>query len=114
LDTDSAGRLRDAARSGALTEAVRLARLEPGDLHEDEAAERLARAVGGPGVAAQPPRQSRLDLTARWDGVVHVRVGELTRLNTLDTLEVVSLLHGQAAGGGAAGASAKGGRHGVG
>ena len=107
LDPDSASRLLEAARAGTLTEAVRLARLEPGDLHEDEAAARLARAVGGPGVAAQPPRQSRLDLTARWDGVVHVRVGALTRLNMLDALEVFSLFHGQAVGAGETVASVK-------
>jgi molybdenum cofactor cytidylyltransferase len=107
LDPDSAARLIEAARGGMLTEAVRLARLEPGDIHEDEAAERLARVVGGLGVVARPPRQSRLDLAARWDGVVHVRAGELTRLNTLDALEVFSLYHGQAVAAGETVASVK-------
>jgi molybdenum cofactor cytidylyltransferase len=95
LDGPAIERLLAAAGRGELA-PVRLAWLDAGDLHEDEAAGRLAVAVGGGGVRVDAPRQSRLDLTARWDGVVHVRVGELTRLNTLDTLEVFTLYHGQA------------------
>ncbi len=95
LDGTAVERMLAAARSGELA-PVRLAYLEAGDVHEDEAAARLAAAVGGDGIRAGTPRQSRLDLTARWDGVVHVRVGELTRLNTLDALEVFTLYHGQA------------------
>jgi hypothetical protein len=96
LDAAAIERLTAAARAGTLDRAVPLAWPGPDDLHEDEAAERLARAVGGPGVAAGRPRQSRLDLTARWDGVLHVKVAELTRLNALDPLEVFTLFHGQA------------------
>jgi hypothetical protein len=95
LDVASAGRLIEAARIGGLGGSIRVAFLEPGDLHEDEAALRLARAVAGPGVRIDSPRQSRLDLVARWDGVLHVRVLELTRLNVLDPLEVFTLFHGQ-------------------
>lgn len=45
LDPPIIERLIAAARSGELAESVRLAWLEPGDLHEDEAALRLARAA---------------------------------------------------------------------
>jgi len=38
---------------------VRVAVLEPGDVHEDEAARRLAEAVCGSGIAARPPAASR-------------------------------------------------------
>ena len=96
LDPASADRLLEAARSGGITETVRLAWLDPGDLHEDEAAARLAEAAAGAGITVEPPRQSRLDLVARWDGVVHVRVESLRRLNTVDALEVFTLYHGQA------------------
>ena len=107
LDPAAAGRLIAAARAGELPEAVRLALLDPGDLHEDEAAGRLARAVAGAGLALEAPRQSRLDLVARWDGVVHVRVESLRRLNTLDPLEVFTLYHGQAVAAGEVVASVK-------
>jgi hypothetical protein len=96
LDAQAAGRLREAARAGTLGRSVPLAWLDPGDLHEDEAAGRLAHAVAGGGILPGTIRQSRLDLTARWDGVVHVRVPELIRLNTLDALEVFTVFHGQA------------------
>jgi hypothetical protein len=96
LDPASAERLLEAARGGGFTETVRLAWLDPGDLHEDEAAARLAVAAAGPGITIEPPRQSRLDLVARWDGVAHVRVESLRRLNAVDALEVFTLYHGQA------------------
>jgi hypothetical protein len=95
LDLTQAGAILGAARAGGLAE-VRGAWLDPGDLHEDEAARRLAGAAAGAGVDPRPPRQSRLDLTARWDGVLHVRVAALTRLNAIDPLEVFTLYHGQA------------------
>jgi hypothetical protein len=107
LDPATAGRLIAAARAGELSEPVRVALLEPGDLHEDEAAERLARAAAGAGLALEAPRQSRLDLVARWDGVVHVQVESLRRLNTLDPLEVFTLYHGQAVAAGEVVASVK-------
>ncbi|MEO6056178.1 MAG: hypothetical protein ABIQ49_05000 [Gemmatimonadales bacterium] len=95
LEAGDVERLLAAARSGALT-PLRVASLEPGDLHEDDAAARVATAVMGDGLRPALPRQSRLDLTARWDGVVHVRVAALTSLNMLDALEVFTLYHGQA------------------
>jgi hypothetical protein len=107
LDPAAAGRLIAAARAGELPEAVRLALPDPGDLHEEEAAERLARAAAGAGLAFEAPRQSRLDLVARWSGVVHVRVESLRRLNLLDALEVFTLYHGQAVAAGEVVASVK-------
>jgi hypothetical protein len=68
--------------------------LERGDLHEDEAAVRLAAAVAGPGLEARPPAESRVDLRAVHDGVVHVRAAELERLNRIDPLEVFTRLDG--------------------
>jgi hypothetical protein len=107
LDTASAQTLIALARRGGLDQAVRAAWADPGDLHEDDAARRLALAAAGPGVEPRAPRQSRLDLVARWDGVLHVRVGPLTRLNALDPLEVFTLYHGQAVAAGSVVASVK-------
>jgi hypothetical protein len=96
-----------AAGEERITEPLRLAWPEPGDLHENEAAERLARAVGGAGTEARAPRQSRLDLAARWPGVLHVRVTALARVNAIDPLEVFTLFHGQAVTAGRVVASVK-------
>jgi len=72
--------------------AVTVILLDAADLHEDEAATRLATAVAGPGLAVRGPVQSRVDLTATAAGVVHVRIADLERLNRLDPLEVFTRL----------------------
>ena len=68
--------------------------IEEGDLHEDEAALLLADAVAGAGVTRRGPAQSRVDLLAVHDGVLHVRTAELERVNRLDPLEVFTRLDG--------------------
>ena len=68
---------------------------EPGELHEDDAAIRLAKAVAGPNLTVRGPNQSRLDLIAAAPGVVNVLVAELERLNRLDPLEVFTVFDGQ-------------------
>ena len=68
---------------------------EAGELHEDDAALRLAGAVAGPGLTIRGPAQSRVDLIADSAGVVSVRVGDLERLNRIDPLEVFTVFDGQ-------------------
>jgi molybdenum cofactor cytidylyltransferase len=72
-------------------ESLRVAVLEPGDIHEDEAARRLAAAVCGPGVIAQAPAASRVNLLAEADGVVRVDAERLLRINQIDGLTVATL-----------------------
>jgi hypothetical protein len=67
----------------------------PGDLHEDEAAVRLAAAAAGPGVVASPPAESRVDLRAAADGVLRVDVGAVERIDRIDPLEVFTALDGR-------------------
>jgi len=85
---------------------VVLAAAEPGDavsvlvadgneLHEDDAAARLAAAVAGPGLTLRGPAQSRIDLLAEAAGVANVRVADLERLNRIDPLEVFTVFDGQ-------------------
>lgn len=95
LDRALAHELIGAAESGMLEEAPRLGWADAGDLHEDEAAQRLALAVGGAGVDQRPPHLSRIDLAAKWDGVLHVRTAPLVAVNALDPLEVFTLFHAQ-------------------
>jgi hypothetical protein len=68
---------------------------EPGELHEDEAALRLAAAVAGPGLKIRGPAQSRVDLLAEVHGVANVRVPELERVNRIEPLEVFTIFDGQ-------------------
>ena len=69
---------------------------EPGELHEDEAAVRLATAVAGPGLS-DPRSRPRAGSTcvADVDGVLNVRVADLERLNRIDPLEVFTAFDGQ-------------------
>ncbi|MET0772888.1 MAG: molybdopterin-binding protein [Candidatus Limnocylindrales bacterium] len=92
LTADEVTRLvRDATDAHPVTLLV----LDPGDLHEDDAAVRLARAVAGSGVAPRGPSESRLDLVAEHDGVLRVRVPVLERVDRLDAIEVFTRLDGQ-------------------
>jgi hypothetical protein len=68
---------------------------DAGELHEDDAALRLAAAVAGPGLTVRGPAQSRVDLLADAHGVANVRVAELERLNRIDPLEVFTVFDGQ-------------------
>jgi hypothetical protein len=68
---------------------------EPGDLHEDEAALRLAAAVAGPGLTLRGPAESRVDLVAAVDGVVRIRIATLERLDRIDPLEAFTVYDGQ-------------------
>ncbi len=71
---------------------------EAGDVHEDEAARRLAAAVAGPGVRATEPVESRVDLRAVAAGVARIRTSALERLNRIDLLEVFTVFDGQVVG----------------
>ena len=69
---------------GAVTVIV----LEAGDLHEDDAALRLAAAVAGPGLTAAARSRAGSTSSPTHAGVLHVRSRELERLNRIDPLEV--------------------------
>ncbi len=84
---------------------------EPGDVHEDEAAGRLAAAVAGPGLVARGPAESRIDLLAAESGEVRVAASALERVNRIDGLSVFSVLDGQLVAAGALVASVKTGPH---
>jgi molybdopterin biosynthesis enzyme len=82
---------------------------DPWEVHEDEAALRLAAAVKGsdPGLELHGPAQSRVDLVATVAGIVEIRLPALERLNGLDPLEVFTVFDGQAVEPGDLVASAK-------
>ena len=65
------------------------------DLHEDDAALRLAAAVAGPGLTTRGPVESRVDLVAAVDGVVHVRTTLVEQMDRIDPIEIFTLFDGQ-------------------
>ncbi len=72
---------------------VYVAELEPGDVHEDQAAARLAQAVAGPGVTLGRAAAGRVNLHAAHRGLFKVDAETVTRINGLDGLTVATL-HG--------------------
>ena len=75
---------------------VHVVELEPGDIHEDNAAQRLAAALTGAGLAIQPPVQSQTRLTATHRGLVRVKADLVDAINALGYISVFTLMDGQA------------------
>ncbi len=74
---------------------VHVVGVEPDEIHEDEAAERLARAVAGPGVLIRGPLQSQMRLVAEQNGLLTVDAGALERINRIPDISVFTLFDGQ-------------------
>jgi hypothetical protein len=86
---------RDLDRVRKATE-VHVVELEKGDVHEDEAARRLAAVLSRPGLEARPPVQSQVRILAAQRGLVRVRGDVVDRLNALGPLSIFTLMDGQA------------------
>lgn len=70
--------------AGAGVAEVTIAREEPGDIGEDEAARWLGQAAQGEGLRAAEPFTGRVNLFAEADGVLLVDAGAIQRFNALD------------------------------
>ena len=75
---------------------VHVVELERGDLHEDEAARRLASALLAPGIEAQGPVLSQVRLVASHRGLIRVRADLVDAINSLGHISVFTLMDGQA------------------
>jgi molybdenum cofactor cytidylyltransferase len=67
-------------------------RFEPGDIDENEAGERLARALAGRGIVTEAPFTGRVNLFAAAAGVLTLDVAALDALNTIDEAITVATL----------------------
>lgn len=90
------GRTLSAADVAALAQAglgkVTVARLDPGEVGEDAAAERIARALAGPGLTAGAAFTGRVNLFAEHAGVAVVDAAAIDRINLLDEAITVATL----------------------
>jgi hypothetical protein len=82
------------ALEGARPAELHLLWLEPGDVDEDTAAMRIARAVAGSNVEVHRPVESQVRLSAALRGLLRVDAGALLRLNSVDGLTVFALPDG--------------------
>jgi hypothetical protein len=83
------------AVAGARVDELHVVRMDPGDLHEDEAARRLAKLVAGPGVVGHGPVESQVRLSADVNGIFKVDVQRLEALNGIDDISIFTLFDGQ-------------------
>jgi len=80
--------LRELRKTGK--EHMYILELEPGELHEEEGARRLASAVSGPNVRTQTPNEGSVPITAGEGGILKVEVERLEEINEIDGLGVAT------------------------
>lgn len=78
----SAQHIKDLAENGVAQVVV--ARLEAGDVHEDDAATQIAAALMGPGLQADAAFTGRVNLRAMSAGVVEVNATAIERVNRVN------------------------------
>ena len=83
------------AVAGARVEELHVVRMERGDVHEDEAARRLAAMVAGPGVIVHGPVESQVRMSAEVNGIFKVDVQGLQALNSIQDVSIFTLFDGQ-------------------
>ena len=81
--------------AGARVDELHVVRMEAGDVHEDEAARRLAKVVAGPGVIVHGPAESQVRLSAEVNGIFKVEVQRLQALNSIEDISIFTLFDGQ-------------------
>ena len=77
--------------AGLGRDQVFAAKLEPGDVEENEAARRVSEAVAGPGLAMRGPTTGRVNLHAETLGLVRVNAEALDRINDCDGVTLATL-----------------------
>ncbi|ACV57436.1 molybdopterin-binding protein [Alicyclobacillus acidocaldarius] len=64
--------------------------LEPGELHEDDAALRMAQAIAGEGVELSEVSEGKVILRAKRDGMLWVDARRVTAMNTIDEISIAT------------------------
>jgi molybdenum cofactor cytidylyltransferase len=81
-----------AALAAAGIDAIVIARLETGDLNEDDAAGKLARAIAGPNVRVEKPFTGRSNLFAEKAGVLMIDAPAIDAINAIDERVTIATL----------------------
>jgi hypothetical protein len=84
-------------RTEDITEFLRIGKehifildLDEGQVHEEEAALRIARAVMGPGLVQSKPKEGRVNLTTAFAGLLRINVGALDAINSLGEIIIAT------------------------
>ncbi len=73
-------------------EHVYILHLGEGEVHEDEAGLRIARAIMGPGLVNSNPSEGRVDLTTSQAGLIKINVAALEKINLLGEI-IIATIH---------------------
>ncbi len=73
-------------------EHVYIMELEQGEIHEEEAAVRIAHAICGSGLEYSAPKEGRINITAKQSGLLKIRVPVVEKLNMIGDI-LISTLH---------------------
>ena len=90
LEPDSAARLVAGSR-----EEIHILEMEPGDLHEEPAGERVARAAAGSGVSVRDSASGQWAIVSGQRGILKVATPLLAAVNGLEGVSVYTLFDGQ-------------------
>jgi len=71
-------------------EHIYIMELEEGEVHEEEAAVRIANAIGGADIEFSRPKEGRVNLIARVHGLLKVNVDLLKKINSLGEILVAT------------------------
>jgi hypothetical protein len=74
---------------------IHLVELDPGELEQDEASRRLARALAGPGTRAEEPEHGQARIRATGRGLLRVRADIVRAVNAIAPLLLFTLPDGQ-------------------
>ncbi|MGD0623648.1 MAG: molybdopterin-binding protein [Thermodesulfobacteriota bacterium] len=66
--------------------------LRPGELHEDEAARRMARVMAGKGIRLRGPREGKIDFLAKDLGLLKINLPALEKINAVGSI-ILSTRH---------------------
>lgn len=66
--------------------------LEPGEVHEEDAAIRIAKAIAGPGLALTAPREGKVDVKTEYRGLLKINVPLLDQFNCREDI-IISTVH---------------------
>lgn len=61
------------------------------DIHEDEAAIRMANAAAGPGISVSGPKEGKATLTAEFKGLLKINTDALLEMNSMDEIMFATL-----------------------
>ena len=82
----------DRDRLATVSRPIHVVRLDAEDVHENEAAIRLGRAMSGQGIEQRPPVQSRVNLRAAYKGLLRVDAAKVQAMNSHLGVAVFTLI----------------------